>query len=137
MHLKSPGWRYSTGVAAAGLGLSVIAFCPDLCYKSPSLLGSTTSTKASLGSAEAADASNVANIFVAYPPDNGKVPPIRYLTQWRLQVAQEKLRRGDQSIAQIAHAIGYESEAAFNRAFKRAFGEPPARWREQQVKADH
>jgi|GEM_PF-464668 len=74
MHLKSPGWRYSTGVAAAGLVLFVIAFCPDLCYKSPSLLGSTTSTKASLGSAEAADASNVANIFVAYPPDNGKVP---------------------------------------------------------------
>lgn len=57
------------------------------------------------------------------------LPPIRYLTQWRLQVAQDKLRRGDQSIAQIAHAIGYESEAAFNRAFKRSFGEPPARWR--------
>jgi len=64
------------------------------------------------------------------------LPPIRYLTQWRLQVAQEKLRRDGQSIAQIAHAIGYESEAAFNRAFKRAFGEPPARWREQQGRND-
>lgn len=61
------------------------------------------------------------------------LPPIRYLTQWRLQMAQEKLRRGELSISQIAHAIGYESEAAFNRAFKRAFGEPPARWREQQI----
>jgi AraC-like DNA-binding protein len=59
------------------------------------------------------------------------LPPIRYLTQWRLQLAREKLRRGEQSIAQIAHAIGYESEAAFNRAFKRTFGEPPARWRER------
>ena len=35
------------------------------------------------------------------------LPPIRYLTQWRLQMAQEKLRRRDQTIAQIAHAIGY------------------------------
>lgn len=53
------------------------------------------------------------------------LPPIRYLTQWRLQMAQEKLRSGELSIGQIAHAIGDESEAAFNRAFKRAFGEPP------------
>ncbi|WP_395709703.1 AraC family transcriptional regulator [Reyranella sp.] len=65
------------------------------------------------------------------------LPPIRYLTQWRLQMAQEKLRRGELSIGQIAHAIGYESEAAFNRAFKRAFGKPPARWREQQGKNDN
>ena len=64
------------------------------------------------------------------------MPPIRYLTQWRLQMAQEKLLRGNQGIAQIAHAIGYESEAAFNRAFKRAYGEPPARWREQHVRID-
>jgi AraC-like DNA-binding protein len=64
------------------------------------------------------------------------LPPIRYLTQWRLQLAQEKLRRGGQSIAQIAHAIGYESEAAFNRAFKRSFGEPPARWRDQHSSSE-
>lgn len=58
------------------------------------------------------------------------MPPIRYLTHWRLQLAKERLRDGRQSIAQIAHAVGYESEVAFNRAFKREFGEPPARWRE-------
>jgi AraC-like DNA-binding protein len=57
------------------------------------------------------------------------VPPIKYLTTWRLQLAREKLRDGRQGIAQIAHAVGYDSEVAFNRAFKRAFGEPPARWR--------
>lgn len=61
------------------------------------------------------------------------MPPIRYLTYWRLQLAREKLRDGRQNIAQIAHAVGYESEVAFNRAFKREFGEPPARWREQQT----
>lgn len=60
------------------------------------------------------------------------MPPIRYLTHWRLQMAKEKLRGGRQNIAQIAHAVGYESEVAFNRAFKREFGEPPARWRDLQ-----
>jgi AraC-like DNA-binding protein len=58
------------------------------------------------------------------------LPPIKYLTQWRLSLAREKLRSGQGSIAQIAHAVGYESEVAFNRAFKREFGQPPARWRD-------
>jgi AraC-like DNA-binding protein len=57
------------------------------------------------------------------------MPAIRYLTLWRLQVAKERLRQGRGTIAQIAHLVGYESEAAFNRAFKREFGHPPARWR--------
>jgi AraC-like DNA-binding protein len=61
------------------------------------------------------------------------LPPIKYLTQWRLQLAKEKLRDGRQPIARIAHAVGYESEVAFNRAFKREFGEPPARWRVKQT----
>ena len=61
------------------------------------------------------------------------MPPIKYLTHWRLQLAKEKLRDGRQGIAQIAHAVGYDSEVAFNRAFKREFGAPPARWREQQA----
>jgi len=60
------------------------------------------------------------------------MPAIRYLTLWRLQVAKERLRQGRGTIAQIAHAVGYESEAAFNRAFKREFGHPPARWRAMQ-----
>lgn len=61
------------------------------------------------------------------------LPPIRYLTRRRLQLAKEKLRDGRRPIAQIAHAVGYDSEVAFNRAFKREFGEPPARWRENNV----
>jgi AraC-like DNA-binding protein len=60
------------------------------------------------------------------------VPPMRYLTRWRLQVARERLREVRGTIAQIAHAVGYESEVAFNRAFKREFGQPPARWRDAQ-----
>jgi AraC-like DNA-binding protein len=56
-------------------------------------------------------------------------PPMRYLARQRLQVAAERLRTSGESIARIAFAIGYESEAAFNRAFKREHGEPPAAWR--------
>jgi AraC-like DNA-binding protein len=56
-------------------------------------------------------------------------PPIQYLTKWRLAMAASQLRSGDASLARVAAAIGYESETAFNRAFKREFGVPPARWR--------
>jgi AraC-like DNA-binding protein len=59
------------------------------------------------------------------------VPPKRYLLQWRLKVAQEKLRDGALSVAQVAHEVGYEAEEAFNRAFKREFGLPPSAWRKQ------
>ena len=58
-------------------------------------------------------------------------PPIQYLTKWRLRTAQMNLRETRKSIAQIAHIVGYESEEAFSRAFKREFGAPPVRWREQ------
>jgi len=65
------------------------------------------------------------------------MPPKRYLTFWRLQLAKDKLRRGRQPIAQIAYEVGYEAEAAFNRAFKREFGVPPATWRKQAQAAEH
>jgi AraC-like DNA-binding protein len=57
------------------------------------------------------------------------VPPMHYLANWRMQVATEKLRSTNASLAQVAELVGYESEAAFSRAFKRAFGVAPAMWR--------
>lgn len=57
-------------------------------------------------------------------------PPIRYLAQQRLHSARLQLRESTLSVAQVAYAVGYESEEAFSRAFKRAFGVPPARWRD-------
>jgi AraC family transcriptional regulator, alkane utilization regulator len=56
-------------------------------------------------------------------------PPMQYLACWRLQLAAEMLREGGQGMAAIAARAGYESESAFNRAFKRYAGEPPATWR--------
>jgi len=57
------------------------------------------------------------------------VPPIKYLATWRMQVAAQRLRETQRSIAQIATDVGYESEAAFTRAFKREFAASPAAWR--------
>jgi AraC-like DNA-binding protein len=56
-------------------------------------------------------------------------PPMQYLTRWRLALAAQALREGREPITRVAERIGYESEAAFNRAFKREFGMPPAAWR--------
>jgi AraC-like DNA-binding protein len=58
-------------------------------------------------------------------------PPMQYLTLWRMHVAAQHLREGRGSVAQIGFAIGYESEAAFSRAFKRQFGTSPGAWRRQ------
>ena len=57
------------------------------------------------------------------------VPPMRYLLRWRMQVAMQKLRETRLLIAQIAFDVGYDSEAAFTRAFRRETGLPPAAWR--------
>ncbi|HWE25546.1 MAG TPA: AraC family transcriptional regulator [Myxococcales bacterium] len=56
-------------------------------------------------------------------------PPMRYLAQWRLQLATHLLRTTAETLPQIAGRVGYGSEAAFSRAFKRGVGEPPAAWR--------
>jgi AraC-like DNA-binding protein len=56
-------------------------------------------------------------------------PPMTYLTRWRLQLGARALASTSHSVAQIALENGYESEAAFNRAFKREYGLPPARYR--------
>ena len=70
-------------------------------------------------------------------------PPVAYLTRWRLQLGAQVLSSTTYSVAQTASKVGYDSEQAFNRAFKRNFGDPPARYRNQtkskpkQSKAAH
>ncbi|ALA58134.1 AraC family transcriptional regulator [Nitrospira moscoviensis] len=55
--------------------------------------------------------------------------PIGYLTRWRMHLAAQLLRSTSKSVAEVAGDVGYESEASFNRAFKREFHLPPARFR--------
>jgi len=59
-------------------------------------------------------------------------PPMQYLAQWRMQVAAGLLTNGGASLAEVAADVGYASEAAFSRAFKKIVGEPPAAWRRQR-----
>jgi AraC family transcriptional regulator, alkane utilization regulator len=61
-------------------------------------------------------------------------PPIQYLMRWRLALAAQTLRSEGDAIARVAERSGYESEAAFSRAFKREFGVPPAAWRRARSK---
>jgi AraC-like DNA-binding protein len=59
------------------------------------------------------------------------MPPMQYVTQWRMQLAAGLLSRTGLPLAQIAAQVGYESEAAFSRAFKKAVGEAPGSFRKQ------
>jgi len=58
--------------------------------------------------------------------------PMAYLAQWRLKLGAELLQTSKESVAGVAAAVGYGSEAAFNRAFKREFGSPPAQFRRKR-----
>jgi AraC-like DNA-binding protein len=60
------------------------------------------------------------------------VPPMQYLTQWRMQAAARLLLETRATVATIALEVGYDSEAAFARAFKRLVGKPPAAWRRER-----
>ena len=55
--------------------------------------------------------------------------PIRYLTEWRMHLAERALATTDISVVAIARRVGYDSEEAFSRAFKRARGLSPSHWR--------
>jgi AraC-like DNA-binding protein len=56
-------------------------------------------------------------------------PPMQYLAQWRMQLAAGRLATGNAKVATVAEEVGYESEEAFSRAFKRLMGVSPAAWR--------
>ena len=63
-------------------------------------------------------------------------PPMRYLAQFRLQLATHLLRTTAETLPEIAARVGYESDAAFSRAFKRGVGVPPASWRSRSRDTD-
>jgi transcriptional regulator GlxA family with amidase domain len=88
-------------------------------------------TIAELAAAAGTSRSALVARFTRYLSD----PPMAYLTGWRLRLAAQALVSSSKGVADIGAAVGYESEAAFNRAFKRAFGAPPARYRRERRKA--
>ncbi|SAK55995.1 AraC family transcriptional regulator [Caballeronia glebae] len=64
------------------------------------------------------------------------LPPMQYLVNWRMQVAAGLLRNTNSTIAGVAQDVGYASEAAFIRAFKRLVGKPPATWRREKSRVE-
>ena len=59
--------------------------------------------------------------------------PMQYLTQWRMVLAANLLTRSNAPLARIAEDVGYQTDTAFSRAFRREYGEPPAAWRRNQL----
>jgi AraC-like DNA-binding protein len=59
--------------------------------------------------------------------------PMQYLTLWRMQIAARLLADSSMKVAGVGRAIGYESEAAFSRAFKKTVGVSPAAWRDGAI----
>jgi AraC-like DNA-binding protein len=82
-------------------------------------------TLAELASSVAASRSSLAERFTKLVG----VPPMQYLAQWRMQVAAGLLKETGAKISAVAADVGYESEAAFSRAFKKATGVAPGAWR--------
>jgi len=59
--------------------------------------------------------------------------PIQYLTQWRMLLAANMLSRSNAPLARIAEDVGYQTDTAFSRAFRREYGAPPAAWRRSRA----
>jgi AraC-like DNA-binding protein len=59
--------------------------------------------------------------------------PMQYLTRWRMQLAARRLADGTEKVSAVAGEVGYESEAAFSRAFKKVAGVAPATWRRRHA----
>jgi AraC-like DNA-binding protein len=108
------GWLAGAGDPAVGRSLAALHRTPAHPW-----------TLDELAEAAAVSRSALTERFARYLGQS----PMAYLADWRLELAAEGLRTTSRSVLQIATAVGYESEAAFNRAFKRRFGQPPAQYR--------
>ena len=111
----------------AGLRDETVGRAIGLLHESPS----RTWTLPSLAKEAGASRSALADRFTKLVGQ----PPMSYLTQWRMQLAAQILANGASKVAAVALEVGYDSEAAFSRAFKRAAGVAPAAWRNRAKSA--
>lgn len=124
-HLDAPqaaagGWFAGLRDPAVGRALSLLHERPDAPW-----------TLTSLARAVGVSRSVLAERFTRLVG----CPPIAYLTRWRMQVAAERLAEPGAQVASVAAAVGYASEAAFSRTFKRVAGVSPAAWRRSTGRA--
>ena len=105
----------------AGLRDETVGHAMSLLHASPE----RDWTLADLAREVASSRSNLARRFMELVGQ----PPMQYLANWRMQVAANLLARRNDKVASIAAEVGYDSEAAFSRAFKKATGLAPGAWR--------
>jgi AraC-like DNA-binding protein len=120
MPASNPGWL-------AGLRDPQVSRCLALMHAQPAR-GWTVET---LANEVHTSRSVLAERFTELVGDS----PMHYLTRWRMIVAAGMLRGDQANLARIAEGVGYESEAAFNRAFKREYGVSPGHWRQNGAAA--
>jgi AraC-like DNA-binding protein len=114
MPTSHPGWL-------AGLRDPVVGKCLALMHAEPARGWTVESLAQSIHTSRSVLAERFAELV--------GMPPMQYLTRWRMVVAAGRLRARQGTLARIARDVGYDSEAAFNRAFKREFGVSPGMWR--------
>jgi AraC family transcriptional regulator, alkane utilization regulator len=108
-------WRVAARCGGVGRVLSLVHALPDRPWTVDELASEAAMSRAAL-----------AKRFVELVGQS----PIQYLAGWRIHLARNLLRESTLGIGEIAGRVGYESEAAFNRAFRRLVGSPPATWRQ-------
>jgi AraC-like DNA-binding protein len=113
-HHHDVGWGRALADPTVGTALSLIHTHPGRAWTLDTLAHATQTPRATL-----------TRRFAALTGQS----PIAYLTAWRMCLAARRLRDGDATVRQIAHEVGYDSEFAFARAFKRATGSAPGRHR--------
>ncbi len=113
-----PGWLDGLGDPVVGRALSLIHADPTEPW-----------TTAALAHAAGASRSTLADRFTRLVGQ----PPMHYLAAWRMRLAADRLADPSATVAEAAHEAGYDSEAAFSRAFKRATGITPGAWRNGRV----
>jgi AraC-like DNA-binding protein len=111
---ESSGWLAGLRDEVVGPALSQLHERPSHSWTLAELAGTISSSR---------------SVLVARFSQLVGVPPMAYLTRWRLQLASEQLSRGSAKVATVGAQVGYGSEAAFSRAFKRETGLSPAAWR--------
>jgi len=112
---EQTGWLAGLRDPVVGRALTLLHARPGHPWSIAELARETASSRSSLARQFA--------LFVGQPP-------MQYLTQWRMQVATNRLASSGATVAAIGAEVGYESEAAFSRAFKKATGLAPGAWRE-------
>ena len=109
----------------AGVGDRVVGAALKALHKSPAKAWTLDELARTAGTSRSVLAERFQSLMGA--------SPIQYLTQWRMLLAASLLARSNAPLTAIAEDVGYQTDTAFSRAFRRAYGAPPAAWRRSQL----